>query len=207
MSTRVVFYNIHEEIIRYIDSAKDEILVAVAWLTDFAIINHLTKKSKNGITVKIIFYDDHINNKNNFTELVNNGALIRCSKNLMHNKFAIIDKKIILNGSYNWTQNANNNYENIQISEEEKELTESFIHEFNNLFNESKSSEIYFKTREILFKEYINSKTYPYKYPCFIQIKNNSSTYFIAILNQQELIQWYIFKNPYIRNKEGARAL
>ena len=159
MSTRVVFYNIHEEIIRYIDSAKDEILVAVAWLTDFAIINHLTKKSKNGITVKIIFYDDHINNKNNFTELVNNGALIRCSKNLMHNKFAIIDKKIILNGSYNWTQNANNNYENIQISEEEKELTESFIHEFNNLFNESKSSEIYFKTREILFKEYINSKT------------------------------------------------
>lgn len=93
MSTRVVFYNIHEEIIRYIDSAKDEILVAVAWLTDFAIINHLTKKSKNGITVKIIFYDDHINNKNNFTELVNNGALIRCSKNLMHNKFAIIDKK------------------------------------------------------------------------------------------------------------------
>ncbi len=207
MSTRVVFYNIHEEIIRYIDSAKDEILVAVAWLTDFAIINHLTKKSKNGITVKIIFYDDHINNKNNFTELVNNGALIRCSKNLMHNKFAIIDKKIILNGSYNWTQNANNNYENIQISEEEKELTESFIHEFNNLFNESKSSEIYFKTREILFKEYINSKTYPYKYPCFIQIKNNSSTYFIAILNQQELIQWYIFKNPYIRNKEGGRDI
>ena len=127
MSTRVVFYNIHEEIIRYIDSAKDEILVAVAWLTDFAIINHLTKKSKNGITVKIIFYDDHINNKNNFTELVNNGALIRCSKNLMHNKFAIIDKKIILNGSYNWTQNANNNYENIQISEEEKELTESLF--------------------------------------------------------------------------------
>lgn len=96
MSTRVVFYNIHEEIIRYIDSAKDEILVAVAWLTDFAIINHLTKKSKNGITVKIIFYDDHINNKNNFTELVNNGALIRCSKNLMHNKFAIIDKKSFL---------------------------------------------------------------------------------------------------------------
>ncbi|KEJ86302.1 hypothetical protein HMPREF1002_00503 [Porphyromonas sp. 31_2] len=37
--------------------------------------------------------------------------------------------------------------------------------------------------------------------------KNNSSTYFIAILNQQELIQWYIFKNPYIRNKEGGRDI
>lgn len=55
MSTRVVFYNIHEEIIRYIDSAKDEILVAVAWLTDFAIINHSTKKSKK-----------RNNSKNNF---------------------------------------------------------------------------------------------------------------------------------------------
>ena len=29
----------------------------------------------------------------------------------MHNKFCIIDKSIVINGSYNWTRKAKNNFE------------------------------------------------------------------------------------------------
>lgn len=216
MSTRVIFNNIREEIIKCIDSAEKEILIAVAWFTDETIISHLVKKIKYGITVKIIFYNDRINDKKLFKSLVNNGAKIRCSNNLMHNKFAIIDKYTVINGSYNWTINADkNNHENIQITEGEKHLTDNFIIEFNKLFNKLESSERYFKTEDEIFNEYMNRQKYPYKYPCFIHVEYSFYNHtkrireykkaHMIILNKQELNQWYIFK--YKREKNGGRDI
>jgi len=53
----------------------------------------------------------------------------------MHNKFAIIDRAIVLTGSYNWTVSASNsNQENILIIES-KYVVNNYQNEFNKLWN------------------------------------------------------------------------
>ena len=52
-------------------------------------------------------------------ELQKNGAFVRVKKSdyLMHHKFAIIDGKNLITGSFNWTmQAAMGNYENVLIT-------------------------------------------------------------------------------------------
>lgn len=52
----------------------------------------------------------------------------------MHNKFCIIDQKVLINGSYNWTYFAEEkNRENILIIENESEVVNSFFDEFQRL--------------------------------------------------------------------------
>jgi hypothetical protein len=51
----------------------------------------------------------------------------------MHHKFCIIDKKIVITGSYNWTNKAQTNFENIVIIENEIENSKNYLQEFSNL--------------------------------------------------------------------------
>ncbi len=51
----------------------------------------------------------------------------------MHNKFAIIDKQIVITGSFNWTINASrDNYENI-VAIQSKEIADQYIKEWDKL--------------------------------------------------------------------------
>lgn len=52
----------------------------------------------------------------------------------MHHKFAIIDKKLLINGSFNWTRNAVfGNSENVHVSNDQN-LTANFQEEFERLW-------------------------------------------------------------------------
>lgn len=135
MGTRVVFSNIREEIIQQINKANFEIIIAVAWFTDKVIMRELLNKvEEDCVKVKILFYEDKINSKDFFIPLYRAGAKIRYRQSMMHNKFCIIDGQIVINGSYNWTQNARLvNQENIQITID-KSLAQSFRDRFNELF-------------------------------------------------------------------------
>ena len=54
----------------------------------------------------------------------------------MHNKFAIIDDKILISGSFNWTVAAGlYNQENILVTDKQFYL-EEYIKEFDNLWNQ-----------------------------------------------------------------------
>ena len=133
MEQHVYFKNIREEIINLLESAQNEILIAVAWFTDTKIIDVLYKARRRGVIIQILFYDDKVNNKNLFEQLYYNLVDIRVSKKLMHNKFCIIDNRIIINGSYNWTFNASSNHENIQVSINNLSLISKFREEFYEL--------------------------------------------------------------------------
>ncbi len=53
----------------------------------------------------------------------------------MHHKCAIIDKHILMNGSFNWTRQATNrNIENVLITDKPK-LVMPFLEEFNKLWD------------------------------------------------------------------------
>ncbi|WP_187368693.1 phospholipase D-like domain-containing protein [Parabacteroides johnsonii] len=185
MKTNVYFQGIQEQIIKHINKAEYEIIIAVAWFTDPVIINALYSKiKKDRIDVRILIYDDKINKKDWFFRLYNSGAKIRFSESMMHNKFCIIDTYTVINGSYNWTQKANHNNENIQISYDNEVLSSAFIKEFNRLFSRATSYEHYIIRYEnardkILYHlnsflpQYKQLFKKPDKFPCFIVLHNS----------------------------------
>ena len=53
---------------------------------------------------------------------------------LMHHKFAIVDGKVLINGSFNWTRQAiTGNQENLIITDD-KAITPLFVTEFQKLW-------------------------------------------------------------------------
>lgn len=72
--------------------------------------------------VDLIIADNAENQKLDFEALANTGASVLRIKNvgygIMHQKFCVIDRKIAMHGTYNWTNNAkNNNHESIIITD------------------------------------------------------------------------------------------
>jgi phosphatidylserine/phosphatidylglycerophosphate/cardiolipin synthase-like enzyme len=55
----------------------------------------------------------------------------------MHHKFAVLDGRLVITGSYNWTfASEQRNHENVVILREPK-LTETYLHEFETLWSGS----------------------------------------------------------------------
>ncbi len=141
MSIRIIFDNIENEIISHLNSAQNNLKIAVTWFTSKKIFDIILKKLESNVGVELIITADEINfsatglDFKNFITLGGNLYLMH-HKNLMHHKFCIIDNKIVINGSYNWTQLAEaNNYENIMILDQNSSNIELFLKEFSRVIN------------------------------------------------------------------------
>merc|ERR1711976_971310 len=54
----------------------------------------------------------------------------------MHHKFAVVDKSVLINGSFNWTRQAEDgNQENMIVHRDCPDLVGPFVHEFNRLWS------------------------------------------------------------------------
>lgn len=133
------FENIRQNIIDELDKATEKIVVAVYWFTNQTLYQKLISKVEQGLKVELIIHNDYINNRNsglNFQNFIDIGGEFYFSNtfNPMHNKFCIIDNKVLINGSYNWTYYAEDrNRENILIIKNEQETLDSFSSEFDRL--------------------------------------------------------------------------
>ena len=155
LSVQVHFKNIQQKIIERLDAANDSIYVAVAWITDSTIINILIRKASEGIDVKVLCTNSEYNRNVShlYKELIAAGAEVaiigkdEAYTDTMHHKFCVIDKLFVINGSYNWSKNAQTNTENITITEG-VDIALDFLAEFNNVIsrhnraNENPSSSI-----------------------------------------------------------------
>lgn len=160
MPTKLFYKGIEQKIITNLSKAKKEVKIAVAWFTNPTLFEIILELSNKEITIELVLCDDRMNFTNpklNFQRLIDLGVNVRVSKfpNLMHNKFCLIDNRILMNGSYNWTLRAEQfNFENIVISTD-KEL----INDFDEYFNELKE-----KTKRIVsipkatFQNYFSQK-------------------------------------------------
>ncbi len=141
MKAKPYFQNIEQEIIKHIDTAKSSIFVAVAWLTSYIIFDALLKKAKDGIDVEILLVNDDINNeKTNIrhADLENYGGWVgfvnpSFEGGRMHHKFCIIDDSVVITGSYNWSNKAKQNDENIIVATGDPELILQFKNEFTSI--------------------------------------------------------------------------
>lgn len=133
------FKNIRAEILEKLLNADRSIVVAVYWFTNRELFEILLKKLKEGVVVELIIHNDFINNRESglpFQSFIDHGGKFYFSdgNNPMHNKFCIIDQRILINGSYNWTYFAEEkNRENILVIEDENAVVNSFQNEFRRL--------------------------------------------------------------------------
>ncbi len=139
--TKICFKNIENELSATISIAKKRIFVAVAWFTNSRLYDDLTLALKRNVEAKVLILDDILNRNEfglNFGILSKLGAEVRFAnfdKGTMHNKFCIIDD-LVITGSYNWTYHANNNSENILMTDEES-VVNSYREEFDRLFGDA----------------------------------------------------------------------
>ncbi|MCH4554129.1 phospholipase D-like domain-containing protein [Aestuariibaculum lutulentum] len=136
IEVEIHFEDIQNQIVEQIRSAKFTIWVAVAWFTDKVLMQELYNRSKDGLNIRLVVFDDDINNQYGFKyENVFETKRVKPSgiyKNIMHHKFCIIDFKTVIHGSYNWTNKARWNKETISI-DYGKEIAEKFGNEFITL--------------------------------------------------------------------------
>lgn len=139
MQINSYFKNIRNEILEELNLSTESIQVAVAWFTNHELFDKLCEKVSNGVKVELIIIDDEINNRIgglNFQQFIQlGGTLIYGNiENPMHNKFCIIDNKVLINGSYNWTYFAENiNSENITIFKGVSDILSAFRQEFEDI--------------------------------------------------------------------------
>ena len=136
-------------IIKNINQAEAFINIAMYIFTDKEIVLPLTNAQKRGVKVRVYLDRSQIESSYSVSRLmVQKGIKVRISTNnyIMHNKFAIIDNRLLLAGSYNWTFSANNrNDENLMVIDD-PEIIEVFQNQFVNLWTIKYSLE---RTRQL----------------------------------------------------------
>ncbi len=139
---KTLFENIRPAICQELEKATSSIYVAVAWFTDPILFRILEQKLKESVQIRIFLVDDEINfgsygldfsKLENSTNATHAAKIHKIAETLMHHKFCIIDKKVVLTGSYNWTKKAaTQNRENLVIIEE-LEYVKPYLEEFEFL--------------------------------------------------------------------------
>lgn len=138
---KALFKDIRREIQNYLNSAQEEVLVAMAWFTSSELFYSLNECLSRKIRVELLLLDDAINwnpYAPDFNLFIKNGGILKIAGRgygFMHHKFCVIDGEKLITGSYNWTYYAETrNKENIVITDDPN-LVASFKQEFKYLFN------------------------------------------------------------------------
>lgn len=143
------FENIKNILIKHISEATTSIEVAVAWFTHREIFKEILTALDRNVSVEILLSDSIINRGEyglDFSLFLNKGGKLKFAnsvKTFMHNKFCVIDEKLLITGSYNWTYAAEKyNSENIVVTDEPK-VCDSFHAHFTNNWEKEECIEIF----------------------------------------------------------------
>lgn len=124
-------------IIFQLKAATKNVDICVFTISDDRISREIIACHKRNVKVRIISDNDKMNDEGSDIENLKTAGIplkIDTSTGHMHHKFAIIDGKVLVNGSYNWTRSAEKyNYENIVVSRE-LPLIQQFQKEFAKMW-------------------------------------------------------------------------
>ncbi|MBF0503840.1 MAG: phospholipase D family protein [Candidatus Omnitrophica bacterium] len=127
-------------VISEIGKAKKSIEAAMYSFTSREIAQALIEAKKRGVKVRVVL--DNAQIKDHFSKsryLINKGLSVKflLGPGLMHNKFAVIDSRVVLTGSFNWTTSADKkNAENLLVISD-KELGQKYAKQFKHLWGQS----------------------------------------------------------------------
>ena len=131
---------IEAAIVKAIDAARSEADVAMFTFTSRNIMEALKRASARGVKVKLLLF---IGQKFPFLQEAKSSRMDlrlktgRLEKGQMHNKFAVLDGRLLINGSYNWTATAENSNTENTIFTTAPEYVVPYKAEFDKLFLKS----------------------------------------------------------------------
>ncbi len=136
---------IDELIEKDIKSATKSIKLAIYNLSDEIITEALIYAKNQGVEV-VVVTDDRNKNNNSFNTLRDNGILVyddNKSSALMHDKFLVIDDKIVWSGSSNYTEYGfyKNNENDIRIVD--SDLAKVYSDEFDMIVEKKQQNHLY----------------------------------------------------------------
>ena len=121
-------------------STRSSIDVCVFTITDDRLSNALLEVHRRPqATVRIVTDDEKsLDRGSDIERLGRAGIPVRfdCSPEHMHHKFAVVDRRVVTTGSFNWTRSANErNQENVVVTDDPR-LVVQFQDEFDRLWSE-----------------------------------------------------------------------
>jgi len=134
-----------DAIVAEINKAQKTIDIAMYYLTSREIAQELVKAKDRGVVVRIVLDKSQETQKYSKSRyLIKRGFDVKyhTGSGLMHNKFAIIDGKVLITGSFNWTPTADQkNEENLLIMTDEA-LIKKYQERFEYLWERSRKGEL-----------------------------------------------------------------
>ncbi len=127
-------------ILETLREAESSIDICVFTISDNRISNEIINSHLRGIRIRVL--TDNTKSQDigsDISEFARKGISVKTDNTEahLHHKFAVIDKKTLINGSYNWTRSAAEyNEENIVITYDPT-LTRQFMAEFEKLWKKS----------------------------------------------------------------------
>ena len=123
-------------LVQLIQTTQESFYAAFYDLSSVPVVKALISAKKRGVDIRIVTDDSNYNNAV-ISEIQTNGIPVISDgrKGLMHNKFAIIDGKILWTGSYNVTSNGENRNNNNAIAIHSSELADIYYAEFSEMFD------------------------------------------------------------------------
>lgn len=136
VETYTCFEEITSEILKLLRTARNSVWICVAWISDRVYGETLRQLAARNVEVFIIYNNDDKNAEyavppSPGIQTYAVSARLGCA--FMHNKFCIIDDEVLINGSFNWSQNSPLSFENIIVVKRDYHLIKQFKHEFLDL--------------------------------------------------------------------------
>lgn len=126
-------------LISCLTNARSSLDICVFTITDNRIARAIIDAHKRGVAVRVITDNDKAYDRgSDVIELSDEGIPLTVdqTENHMHHKYAVIDRELLVNGSFNWTRSASQrNEENIIITNEPS-LVRSFLANFEELWTQ-----------------------------------------------------------------------
>ncbi|KAJ1839632.1 hypothetical protein LPJ73_006689 [Coemansia sp. RSA 2703] len=128
-------------LINFIGSAKSTLDICVFNITDNDVTRAIADAKHRGVDVRIITDDEQLKCQGNDVERMRDqyGIPFKTdtdTSKFMHSKFAIIDKRAVWSGSYNWTVSARKSNNESAICTNDPNTAQAYSDEFEKLWNQ-----------------------------------------------------------------------
>lgn len=132
-------HEIKDEISKLLRDATSTVNLCIFTITDHELARQIIACHKRGVKVRIITDDEKMNdNSSEIFKLYKVGIQVKTdhSRYHMHNKFGIIDNRIAITGSFNWTYTATKHNQENLLATSKFEIVKQYKDEFERLWKE-----------------------------------------------------------------------
>lgn len=146
--TRIQYYftknGDHPEkaLVKIINAARSNLDIAIYSVTQKDIAKAIIQAKKRGVKVRIITDRQEANSKSEMgvLQLFKDSEIpvkVNCHQGLMHMKVSIVDKNIVTTGSYNYTEQASTNNDEVLVVINSPNSVKDFETQFENMWNDN----------------------------------------------------------------------